>query len=185
MEKKKTSNTSKEKTSNFTPHHQLKTLFEWSAPGRPFKKRSKTYFSTSLLILLLLEILLFLFAQYTLMLVAASLVFVAFALSIVPPHDFHYRISTEGIFVEDSFFIWRELYDFYFKKVNGIDVLHVRTRAFMPGEITLTLKDEDQEKIKNILLQYLPFREYIKPSFMDKSASWLSRTFPLENPRKV
>lgn len=183
MESKKNlipSNSSNEAALNY--RHELRTLYEWSAPGRPFKKRTKTYFATSLLILLFVEILLFLFGQYALMLVALSLVFVSFSLAIVPPHNFNYRISTEGIFLQDSFFIWRELYDFYFKKINGVDVLHVRTKAFMPGEITLTLKDaSDENKIKDILLQYLPFREYIRPTFLDRSSTWLSKTFPLEN----
>ena len=181
MDKKKNLNSSKD---SVVPNikHELKTLYEWNAPGRPFKKRTKTYFTTTLLILFFVEILLFLFGQYALMLVILSLVFVSFALAIVPPHDFSYRISTEGIFLQDSFFIWHELYDFYFKKINGIDVLHIRTRAFMPGEITLTLKEaDDEEKIKNIMLEYLPFREYIKPTFLDKSSNWLSKTFPLEN----
>lgn len=160
--------------------HQMKVLLEWTAQGRPFRKKSKMYFSTSLLILFFVEILLFLFNQYSLMLVVLSLVFVAFALSIVEPHNFHYRVSTEGVFVEDSFFIWHELYDFYFKKVNGVDVLHIRTKAFMPGEVLLTLGDLSEEKVKGIVLQFLPFREFVKSNFVEKLANWLSKTFPLE-----
>ena len=66
-----------------TPHnsHEVKTFFEWTAPGRPFVKKGKQYFTTALLIMLFLEIILFLFSQYMLMLVVLSLVFVSFALS--------------------------------------------------------------------------------------------------------
>ncbi len=160
---------------------EVKTLLAWTAPGRPFKKRTKQYYLTSLLIMLFVEILLFLFSQYMLMLVVLSLVFVSFALATVPPRDFHYRISTEGITVEDHFFLWQELYDFYFKKRNGIEVLHVRTHALIPGELTITLGDINGEHVKSVLLPFLPYREYIKPTFMDKSADWLSANFPLEN----
>ena len=114
------------------------------------------------------------------MIVVLSLVFVAFALATVPPRDFHYRISTEGITVEDHFFLWQELYDFYFKKRNGIDVLHIRTHAFIPGELTITLGSVSEEHAKSVLLPFLPYREYIKPTFMDKSADWLTKNFPLE-----
>jgi hypothetical protein len=159
----------------------VKTLLAWTAPGRPFRKRTKQYYLTSLLIMLFVEVILFLFSQYMLMLVVLSLVFVAFALATVPPRDFHYRISTEGITVEDHFFLWQELYDFYFKKRNGIDVLHIRTHAFIPGELTITLGSVGEEHVKSVLLPFLPYREYIKPTFMDKSADWLSKNFPLEN----
>ncbi len=157
------------------------TLLEWEAPGRPFKKRTKQYYLTALLITLLVEIILFLFSQYLLMFVVVALLFVTFALSYMPPKDFHYRISTEGIMIEDGFFIWPELYDFYFKKVEGVNTLHVRTQDFFPGELILTLGHLDREDVKDVLIDYLPFREYVKPTFTEKSAEWLARNFPLEN----
>ena len=160
--------------------NEIKTLLEWSAPGRPFRIRSKQYYLTSILITLLVEVILFLFSQYVLMLVVLSLVFVAFALATVPPRNFKYRISSEGITIEDHFFLWQELYDFYFKKREGVDVVHVRTHSFIPGELTLTLGNIDREHIKSALLPYLPYREFVKPTFMDKSADWLTKNFPLE-----
>ena len=160
---------------------EVKTLLSWTAPGRPFRKRGRQYYLTSLLIMLLVEVILFLFSQYLLMLVVVSLVFVSFALATVPPRNFHYRISTEGITIEDHYCLWQELYDFYFRKIEGVDVLHVRTHSFIPGELTLTLGEIDKEHVKRVLLPYLPYREIIKPTFMEKSGDWLSKNFPLEN----
>lgn len=159
---------------------QVTTLLAWEAPGRPFKKRNKSYYTSSLLITLLVCVILFIFSQYLLILVVLSLVFVAFALATVPPHNFHYRVSTEGIFVEDHFFLWQELYDFYFKKRLDIDILHIRTRALIPGEITITLGSMQPNTVKSILLHYLPYREYVRPTFMEKSGEWLAKNFPLE-----
>ena len=163
-------------------HHQnaVETLLEWTAPGRPFKKKSKQYYLTAILIVLLVEVILFLFSQYMLMLVALSLLFVAFALSSVAPNNFKYRISSEGITIEDHFFLWQELYDFYFKKREGVDVVHIRTHSFIPGELTLTLGTIGREHIKSALLTYLPYREVIRSTFMEKSGDWLARNFPLE-----
>lgn len=160
--------------------YEIQTLLSWNAPGRPYKKRSKSYFGSVLLIAFLIEIILFLFSQYALMAVVGSLVFLAFALALTPPRDFNYRISTEGIMVEDHFFLWKELYDFYFKKRAGQDILHIRTYSIYPGEITVTLGDMTEDHIKKTLLPYLPYREYIKPTFMENSADWLSKNFPLE-----
>lgn len=169
-----------EKHKKVNHQNTVKTILEWSAPGRPFRKRSKQYYLTTLLIMLLVEVVLFLFSQYFLMLVVLSLVFVAFALNSVAPSNFKYRISSEGVTVEDHFFLWQELYDFYFKKREGVDVAHIRTHSFIPGELTLTLGDIDRDHIKSALLPYLPYREFVKPTFMDKSADWLTKNFPLE-----
>lgn len=158
----------------------VKTLLEWTAPGRPFRKRGRQYYLTGILIALLVEVILFLFSQYMLMLVVLSLVFVAFMLVSIPPHDFRYRISSEGITIEDHFFLWQELYDFYFKKREGIDVVHIRTHSFIPGELTLTLGSKTRDEIKSVLLSYLPYREVVKSSFMEKSGDWLAKNFPLE-----
>lgn len=161
--------------------HAIVTFLEWTAPGRPFKKRTKQYYLTALLIMIFVEIILFLFSQYLLMIVVLSLVFVAFALATIPPKNFHYRISSEGIMIEDSFFLWHELSEFYFKKRENVETIHILTQNYLPGELILTLGDSDKEKVRNALLPFLPYREFIKPTFVEKSADWLSKNFPLEN----
>jgi hypothetical protein len=172
-----------EETHEKKEHTKVEELIplEWTAPGRPFQKKTKQFYLTALLIMLLLEIILFLFSQYLLMVVIVSLVFVSFALAVIPPKDFHYRVSMEGIMIEDRFFLWKELYDFYFIKVDGVQTVHVRTQTYFPGELILTLGKLNEEEIKNALIPFLPFREYVKPSFMEKSGEWLSKNFPLEN----
>lgn len=158
-----------------------KTLLTWHAPGRPFQTRDRSYFINILILMFIIEVILFLFSQYMLMLVVASLVFVNYALSTIAPHDFKYRVSTQGFMVQDQFFLWQELYDFYFKRQQNQDVLILRTKAFFPGELVITLGDMHKEHVKNVLLPYLPFREFVPPSSMEKAGDWLSRTFPLEH----
>jgi hypothetical protein len=158
----------------------VRTLLSWHAPGRPFVKRSKEYFVNIILIMLAIEVILFLFSQYMLMMVVGSLVFLAYAMATVPPHDFHYKITSEGILVEDHFFLWQELYDFYFLRKEGKDVLHVRTKAYFPGELVIVLGDMSKDHVRSIMLPYLPYREYVKPTFMDRSGDWLEKNFPLD-----
>lgn len=168
-------------TSDSASKSEVKTLLSWSAPGRPFRKRTKQYYLTAILITLLVEIILFLFSQYLLMLVVLSLLFLAFALATVPPKDFHYRISSQGVTIEDHMYLWQELYDFYFKRRENIDILHIRTKALLPGELTITLREIDKDHVKQALLPYLPYREVVKTTFMEKSGDWLSKNFPLES----
>lgn len=158
-----------------------KTLLSWHAPGRPYKKRGKQFFGTSILLALLIEIILFLFGQYLLMLVVASLVFLSFSFVLVPPKDFHYKITTEGLMVEDHFYLWQELYEFYFRRREGIEILMVRTKAMFPGELSITLGEMDKPHVIQVMAPYLAYREYIKPTTMEKSADWLVKTFPLES----
>ena len=132
------------------------------------------------LIAIAIEIILFLFSQYMLMVVVFALVFLAFALASVPPRTFFYKISSEGIRIENNFFIWDELYDFYFIKHHGEEVVHIGTKAYFPGELMLTLGDVPEDVIKSTLLPFLPFREYVEPTFLQKSGEWLENNFPLE-----
>jgi len=170
----------KEKSTEEHPYQDIKTLLSWHAPGRPFKKHSKEYFVNIFLIMTAVEVIIFLFHIYLLMLVVLSLAFLAFALAIVPPHIFYYKITSEGVRVEDSFFIWEELYDFYFDKHDGIEVVKIGTKAYIPGELTLILGDVTPQQIKTALLPYLPFREYVSPTFTQKAGDWLEKNFPLE-----
>lgn len=166
-------------TPNYSSH-SVETLLSWKAPGRPFRKRGKEYYLTILLATVLVEIIAFLFGQYTLMVLILSFVFLVFVLATIAPHDFSYRISTEGITLEDHFYLWQELYDFYFKKKDGVETVHIRTKTFLPGELIIPLGTTDKEHLKSILVQALPYREIVKPTFMEKSADWMARTFPLE-----
>src|SRR5207247_1535596 len=132
--------------------HEVKTFLSWHAPGRPFKSHSREYFINGLLITAAVEILVFLvFKDFYLMAAIMALVFLWFALSTVPPRSFYYKVSSQGIQVEDHFFIWEELYDFYFMKQHGQDVLHVGTRSFFPGELLITLGDMPLAQVKTAL----------------------------------
>ena len=167
-------------------HHgpnEVKTLLSWQAPGRPWRKRSLQFFINSFVIAALIAIIAFLFQQWMLIMVIFSFYFVIVALKIVAPHDFHYRISTEGVTIEDHFYLWQELYDFYFTRFEGHDTLQISTRAFIPGELTIPLGDIPKDHIRSVLLPYLPYREVIRKTFTEKSADWLSRNFPLEKSR--
>ena len=165
------------------PHHSytdVKTLISWSAPGRPYRKKSKDFFLSGLLIVFLIEVILFIFSEYLLMFVVGALYFLAVSLAVIPPQNFHYRISTQGIKVEDHFYIWDELYDFYFKKIDQLDVLIVRTHNMLPGELKISLGDVPIDHARRVLVGFLPYREIVKPTFMERSGEWLSKNFPLE-----
>lgn len=165
---------------NYSDYNDIKTLLSWSAPGRPYKPKKREYYLNGLLIAFLVEVILFLFQQYIFMFVVGALYFMSIALATIAPRNFHYRISNQGIKVEDHFFIWEELYDFYFKKIQGVDVLIVRTKALLPGELQIPLGELHPQHVRRAVVSYLPYREVVKDTFMERSADWLSHNFPLE-----
>lgn len=158
----------------------VKTLLSWSAPGRPFRKRTRQFYLSVLLLFFLVEVILFLFSEYQLMLAVGALSFLSVVLATVPPSNFHYTISTEGVKVEDHFYLWKELYDFYFKKLQGEDTLIIRTEAYIPGELQIPLGEVSRNHVRRVMVQFLPYREVVKATFMEKSADWLSKNFPLD-----
>ena len=160
--------------------HEVKTLLDWEAPGRPFKRRSREYFINAFLLTMIIEIILFLFSQYLLMFVVFSLLFLSYAMASVPPRSLSYQISSEGVRVENHFYIWKELYDFYVLKQYDDETIYIRTNLFYPGELTIMPGDHDTEEIKKLLARYIPFREYVEPTFLQRSGEWLERNFPLE-----
>jgi|GEM_PF-1154564 len=158
----------------------VKTLLSWHAPDRIHHKKGREYFINIILIILILEVLLFLFHQFTLMILLVTLGFLACSLAIMPPNILRYRISNQGIALDESFFLWKELYDFYFTQREGEDVLHIRTVEYYPGEIVLHLGQLHKDQLISTLLPFLPYRESVRKTFMEKSGDWLSRTFPLD-----
>lgn len=169
-----------EQSNVYQGYNDVRTYLSWSAPGRPFTKKGRQFYVTVILIMMLVQIILFILSWYPLMVVVLALVFLSIVLYTIPPKDFHYKITSEGIRVEDHFYIWSEMYDFYFKEVDNSDVLVVRTEVFIPGELKLTLGSVSREQVLRILVNYLPYREYVKPTFVEQSADWLSKNFPLE-----
>lgn len=161
-------------------YDDVRTLISWSAPGRPFKKKGKEFYLNGLLIVFLIEVILFIFSEYLLMFVVATLYFFAAAISSVPPQNFHYRVSTQGVKVEDHFYIWDELYDFYFKKIEGMEVLIIRTRNILPGELKIPLGEVPADHVRRVVINYIPYREYMRPTFMERGGDWLAKNFPLE-----
>ena len=175
-------NTEKESSHEFSyPINDVKTLLEWSAASRPYRKRKRAFYVNILLLTGTLLVILFLFSQYLLMLVIVSLSFVSFALASTPPNNNQYRLSTEGIAIEDHFYLWQELYDFYFKKRGSEDILHIRTKAYFPGELIMMLGDISKEKMRSVLIHFLPYREVVQSTFTEKAGDWLTRTFPLDD----
>lgn len=166
---------------------EVKTLFSWIAAARPFRKKDRSYYTTIAIIVVLLVLIALLIKEFLLIGALLSLAFVAYVLAFVPPNDVTYKISTQGVTIEDHFWFWHELDSFWFKEKEGHRVLYIQTKVRFPGQLMLVLGPStssgqgDEEEVKKEVAKFLPFQELPKMSLIDKWAEGLQKHFPLEN----
>lgn len=164
--------------------HVVRTLLNWTAPARPFRKKDRSYYTT-IGILVTLLILISLLAQEILLIgVLLALAFVAYVLGFVAPEDIEYKISTQGVTVGDHFYHWEFLDSFWFSEKEGHKILHVLTHLRFPGELMIVIGSQGEEVVKNVVAKYLPFHEIAPRSTMEKWSESLQKHFPLETIQK-
>ena len=171
-------------TPKLTETEEIATLLSWEAASRPFRKKDKSYYLTSALIVVLLVSILFLMNEFLLIAVLLSLLFVAYVLAFVPPGNVIYRISTQGITIGDNFYFWHFLYAFWFKEKDKSKILIIQTRFNFPAQLMLVLGHQDEEKVKKMVARFLPFVEVPYKSLMEKWSEGLQKNFPLESVKK-
>lgn len=154
-------------------------LLTWQAPMRVFKKRSREFWSTALSIAFLLAVILLFVKEWFLIIVIASVIFVFYVLSNIPPETVEHQITDQGIKTAGRFYAWQEMICFWFSQKSGQKVLYVQTLSGIPGRLELLLVNQDETQIKPLLSKYLP-EEEVKPSFLDRAATWASEKIPLE-----
>ncbi len=157
-----------------------KILLSWQAPARPHPHHSRQFWTTALSILALV-ILILLFAQEWLLIVAlVSLAFLYYILSSVEPRQVSYRLSQRGLILPDRGELPWELFSgFYYRQHWQNRLLHLRLQQ-PPFEIQLVIPADKEAALDTILAKHLPRLKY-QPTSLDKIASWLRRQLPLED----
>lgn len=153
-------------------------LYTWTAPLRPFKRRDKEFFTTVIAIAILIGLILFFLEGILPVAVVAALVFLVYVLSTIPPEDVDHKITNKGVSFAGTRYPWEELRRFWFAARFGTDLLVVEANR-APWRIEMVISLQDKEPLRKVLEDHLPFEE-ASPSFLDKSAVWLSRRVPLE-----
>jgi len=165
------------------PSHRIKTLLSWEAPERVFKKRNKEFWTTVLSIALLISVILFFAKEYLLIATIFALIFLSYVLSTNPPQTTKYKITNQGVFRGADKYEWRTLWRFWFQEKEGQTILNIDTRLAFPKRLILLLGNQDKKKVRQTLEDFIPYEE-VGPDFIEKSAHWLAKTFPLESKEK-
>ncbi len=162
------------------PSKELKVLYSWQAPIRPFKKRDREFWTTVIAIVFLVGLILFFVKEWFLIAAIISLTFVYYVLSTVEPEKDEYKITNRGIIYGSQTYPWENVNQFWFSEKYGQRVVNFEVRGGLIGRITILIGEGEEKKIKEILLKYL-IEEEVKPNFLDKAADWVQKKVPLES----
>src|SRR4030042_3175703 len=155
----------------------VKTLFRWQSFSRPYTKRSAKWFVYTFLLVAFLIIILLFVREFFIIAPVLALAFVAYILSTVPPEIVENEITTQGINSANHSYIWEELDDFWIVQKRGFTLLQIDTFLQWPRRLLLLINEQDQEKIREILARYIPYRELPKTTLIDNAADILSKGF--------
>lgn len=156
-----------------------KILAEWSAPSRPYKVRSREFYTTILSIAFLLGVILLLLKEFLLIGVIMAFAFLSYVLATYKPEDAKHQVTTSGIRTDGKLYEWDKLTNFWIKKQWDQEVIICKTINPIPGVILLVIDDHKKEQILKAMGDKIPL---VKPtdSFVDKASKWLGNKIPLE-----
>lgn len=155
-----------------------KVVFSWTAPVRPFKQRTRKFYSTMITIVLLLSLILFFAGQFLPIAVILAAAFLTYVLSTIPPTQVANQITTYGIRQDKTIYYWEEMGRFWFDKKYGQPILHIEIFRF-PNRLTLLFDPDDQDELKNLLSEVL-LNQKPEPTLYEKGAAWLEKNIPLD-----
>lgn len=163
-----------------TAPKEIKSVLVWKSASRPFKRRSRDYFTTIAAIVFLISVILLFIKEFLLIGVMLAVMFVSYVLATVEPEEVEHEITTEGVNSGGKTYLWTELKDFFFTARWGSEILNINTKLKFPGRVIILVNETDKENIKKELGKYLSFREKPVITWIDKAADWLSKKVPLE-----
>ena len=163
-------------TAKPTQPEQEKVLVTWSAPARPFKRRTREFYVTLLAVAGLIGAITFLIEGIMPVILIGALIFLFYVLSTVPPQVVDYQITTLGVRFAGTLTEWSNLGRFWFTHRWGTDLLIFETYS-IPGRLEFVLDPTVKEKAETTLKKYLVMEE-VPPSVLDKAAGWASKKLP-------
>jgi hypothetical protein len=157
-----------------------KIILEWTAPARPYKTRSREFYTTVLSIAFLLGVILLLLKEFLLIGVIIAFAFLSYVLATHKPENVTHQITTDGIRTDNKLYEWEGIINFWLKKQWDQEVIICKTKAAIPGVILLVIDDTKRDSILKAVGEKIPL---VKPtdSFVDRASSWLGNKIPLEN----
>lgn len=174
---------SRDQQETTTQHEQkdnsfkVATIYSWTSPERLFIPRNRKWFTYLFLIVLLIIVVLLFVQQFIIIAPVAAIGFVSYVLATVPPHDIEHKITTEGINSGGHSYLWQEMLDFWVTKKGEEHLIHIDTYLAYPKRIIMLVGKGDLDAIKDVMVQFIPFREIPKENLLDKTLNYFTEKF--------
>lgn len=157
-----------------------KILAEWSSPARPYKERTREFYTTILSLAFLLGVILLLLKEFLLIGVIMAFAFLSYVLATHKPDNVTHQITETGVVTDNKLYKWEELTQYWVAKQWDQEVVMVKTLKTIPGLLVMVLptshKDSVLKSFEGKLLNEKP-----DDSFVDRASHWLSEKIPLES----
>ncbi len=151
----------------------------WRSAERLFKARTKEFYSTIIVLAVLLSVIMFFIEGVMPALVIWAFVFVVYATTKTAPAEVEHQLSSWGIRTGGKLYRFNQMVVFWIEEKWGKTVLHVILLSF-PGQLILIINKADEEKVKKVLANNQVTMQKPEPSSTDKAVKWLSEKIPLE-----
>jgi hypothetical protein len=155
-----------------------KVLLEWDAPVRSYKKRSRQFWTTAFTMAFLVGMIMFFVEGWMPVAVIIAFIFLVYVMSSVPPEEVHLQVTTRGLKIGESRYLWEEMVQFWFSEKWGQSLVNVVITR-LPWRLVFLLGSVKKEELKGIFVKYLPYEE-VKPTWIDRASTWLGKKLPLE-----
>lgn len=159
-----------------------RVLLSWSSLEKPFQERTKDFYSTVLVLAVLVGIVLFFIEGIMPVLVIAAIVFFLFISNKSRPEMTEHVFTNQGVTSAGQKYSWSELIVFWTEKSRDLDIIHILTTRRWPARLILIGPSEGKvtiREIKEVLLAHLPYEQPV-PGTVDKAMKWFSEKVPLE-----
>ena len=159
-------------------------VFSWTAPLRPYKKRSQMVLRFYLAVTLLLSLIVYFFGDHILIVPLWVVLFLFYVLTITPPPDVTNTITRFGIESAGVTVRFESLSHFFFTKRFGFNILTVVSQPPYLTHMFMVVPDEEMKtNLIHILSQHLLYQEKPTKSLTDRLIDWLSELVPDEEER--
>lgn len=154
-------------------------VYNWKAPLRAYKKRSKNVLRFYLAISLLMTAIIFFIGDKILIIPIWSVIFLFYILTVTPPPIIENSITKFGVETVGITMRWEVLSHFYFSQRFGFIILTIVTRPPYNMHSYLIIPDEIVKKnVMRILAEHIVFQEKPQFTFTDKMIKALSYLIP-------
>jgi hypothetical protein len=168
---------------NYTDIHESvkesQTLFSWTAPMRPYKKKAKNTLRFFMALAFLLSVIIWFFGDRILLLPVWAIVFLFYIMTVTPPPTVENKITRFGIETAGVTMRWDILSHFYFINRWGFDVLTVVTHSPYVFYSYMVIPDkETKKKIATLLGEHLMFEANPPATLTDRLIYILTYLIP-------